>query len=134
VGTNWSDVAKASGIHHITLRVSDLDRSRQFYERVLELEADQVFEDKCRFRLPGGTRLSLRLALPGTPANDRFSEFRIGLDHIALGVDTVETLEALVERLQSAGVATEGVQRHPEGFLLVSFRDPDNIQWEYFKN
>jgi len=74
--------------HHITLRVGDLGRARGFYEGVLGLTVDQDFPgEKLRLRLGGTTtRLVLVPPLPGTPAGDEFTERRIGLDHLAIGV------------------------------------------------
>jgi catechol 2,3-dioxygenase-like lactoylglutathione lyase family enzyme len=55
--------------HHITLNVSDLERSRAFYQGVLGLTVDQdIAGYKLRFRLDGTTaRLVLGASLPGTP-------------------------------------------------------------------
>lgn len=120
--------------HHITLRVADLDRSRAFYHGVLGLAIDQDFPgEKLRFRLDGtATRLVLVPPLPGTPVQDRFSEHRIGLDHIAIGVPVGEA-GRLAEVLDAAGVPNSGVKADPMGPLMVTFRDPDNIQWEFFE-
>ena len=121
-------------LHHITLRVTDLDRSRAFYQGVLGLTIDQDFPgEKLRFRLDGtSTRLVLVPPLPGTPSGDRFTEHRIGLDHIAIGVPVVE-VGRLVEVLDAAGVSHGGVKADPMGPAMVTFRDPDNIQWEFFE-
>ncbi|HJU03445.1 MAG TPA: VOC family protein [Actinomycetes bacterium] len=120
--------------HHITLRVADLDRSRAFYHGVLGLTLDQdIPGEKLRFRLDGtATRLVLVPPLPGTPAKDRFSERRIGLDHIAIGVPVGE-VGRLTEVLDAAGVSNSGVKADPIGPAMVTFRDPDNIQWEFFE-
>jgi hypothetical protein len=32
--------------------------------------------------------------LPGTPSGDRFSEQRIGLDHLAIGVSSLQEMDA----------------------------------------
>ena len=71
-----------AGVHHITLNVTDLEASRAFYEGLLGFGVDQDFPgEKVRLRLAeDGTRLVLRPLLPGTPAGDRFSEYRAGLD------------------------------------------------------
>lgn len=122
------------GVHHITLNVTDLDRSKAFYVGVLGLSIDQDIEGyKVRFRLGRYTRLVLKPPLPGTPVGDEFTERRIGLDHISVGVPDRPALEALVARLAEAGVETTGIHRDPTGPALVCFRDPDNIAWEYFE-
>lgn len=128
-----------TGVHHITLNVTDLTRSRRFYEGVLGLTVDQDFppepgyRGKLRLRLADGTRIVLVPPLPGTPDADRFSEYRIGLDHISLGVPGAE-LERLVDALREAGIQTRGIQRDALGPALVCFRDPDNIAWECFQD
>jgi glyoxylase I family protein len=128
-----------AGVHHITLNVTDLTRSRRFYEGVLGLTVDQDFPPepgypgKLRLRLADGTRIVLVPPLPGTPDGDRFSEYRIGLDHISLGLPGSE-LERLVDVLRQAGVQTRGIQRDALGPALVCFRDPDNIAWECFQD
>jgi glyoxylase I family protein len=122
------------GVHHLTLRVTDLERSRAFYAGVLGLVADQDFPGrKLRFRLGPYTRLVLVPPLPGTPEGDRFSEARIGLDHVSLGVRTRAEMERVVDALRAAGVPTQGIQPDALGPGVLSFRDPDNIAWELFE-
>jgi glyoxylase I family protein len=122
-----------TGFHHITLRVRDLSRARAFYEGVLGLAVDQDFPgEKLRLRIGDGDRLVLRPPLPGTAAGDRFSERRIGLDHVAIGVASRAELDQLVQVLREHGVNAD-LHRDPLGPALVSFRDPDNIQWEFFE-
>jgi glyoxylase I family protein len=120
--------------HHITLRVADLERSRAFYHGILGLTIDQDFQgEKLRFRLSGtATRLVLVPPLPGTPAGDRFTEHRIGLDHIAIGVPVGEVAR-LAELLDAASVPNSGVKADRMGPAMITFRDPDNIQWEFFE-
>jgi catechol 2,3-dioxygenase-like lactoylglutathione lyase family enzyme len=98
---------------------------------VLGLAADQDFPgEKLRFRLGPYTRLVLHPPLPGTPSEDRFSERRIGLDHLSLGVRTRAELERMVTVLRGSGVRTQGV-REPG---VVNFHDPDGIAWEIYEH
>ena len=126
------------GFHHVTLRVADLGRSRAFYSALPEFTLDQDFPDlgKLRYRI-GHTqaRLVLCAPLPGSPAEDRFDEHRVGLDHIAVGVSGARgALYELEERLRDIGAVTNGVHLDRAGELaLITFRDPDNIQWEFFE-
>jgi glyoxylase I family protein len=120
--------------HHITLRVNDLTRARTFYEGILGFTVDQDFPgEKLRLQLDGThTRLVLRPPLDGTPAGDRFSERRIGLDHLAVSVPADE-IARLAKVLDDAGIPNSGITFDPLGEALITFRDPDNIQWEFFQ-
>ena len=43
------------------------------------------------------------------------------------------TLDELVERLRAEGVETAGVEHDPVlDKDYVAFRDPDNVQWEFY--
>ena len=122
-----------TGFHHVTLRVTDLSRARAFYEGVLGLEVDQDFPgEKLRLRIGKTDRLVLHPPLPDTLSGDRFSEQRIGLDHLAIGVSSFQELERLAEVLRRNGVAAD-LHHDPLGPAIVTFRDPDNIQWELFE-
>ena len=114
-------------LHHVAIRVQDPDRSRAFYERVLGLSF---------LELPVGngiTGIWRGSPLEGTPDDERFDEHKIGIDHLAFGIDDRSTLDELVERLRAEGVETVGVEH--DGVLdkdYVAFRDPDNVQWEFY--
>ena len=122
-----------TGFHHIALNVTDLSRARAFYEGILGL---RVYQDSPgeNLRLQIGENDSLVLSPPltGTPSGDRFSERRIGLDHLAIGVSGREEVERLTEVLRANGV-TADLHNSPLGLAMVTFRDPDNIQWEFFE-
>jgi len=99
------------------------------------MTVDQDFPDeKLRFQLGGtSTRLVLVPPLPGTPGDDQFTERRIGLDHLAFGVSSGEVAR-LAKVLEDAGVPNSGVKKDPLGPAMITFRDPDNVQWEFFEN
>jgi glyoxylase I family protein len=122
-----------SGFHHVTLNVTDLPRAREFYEGVLGFEVVQDFPGrKLSFRV-GESRARLVLCPPpGAPDRDRFSEYRIGLDHVAFGASRAE-LDRLGAALSAAGV-TSDLHYDPVGPAVLSFRDPDNIQLEFFES
>lgn len=127
----------ANGLHHVTIRVTDLDRTRQFYAEVLgfDVEEPPVMDSRrLRFFL-GKTMVVIRPLLPGTPPDDRFDERRVGMDHLAARADEHDDLVRLLVSLEAAGVETQGIQQHP--WLpseFVCFRDPDNIQWEFYRD
>jgi len=123
--------AVITGLHHLSLRVRELAASAQFYEDALRIGVERL-GDRCRF-LVGDTVLVLREPLPGTPAADRFSEARIGLDHVAFKVETAAELEELSERLRGLGAEVGELEHDPHGGgAALTFRDPDNIQLEFY--
>jgi glyoxylase I family protein len=121
-----------SGFHHVTLNVTDLARARAFYEGVLGFEVDQDFPGyKLRLRV-GESRARLVLCPPpGTVDRDRFSEYRIGLDHLSVGASRAD-IDRLSGALAAAGVRAD-LSEDPLGGAVLCFRDPDNIALEFFE-
>ena len=123
---------ETGGMHHITIRVRDMERSKRFYADVLGFDVQTAAEDLAFFQV-GQTLYVLRTPLPGTPEGDRFSEYRIGVDHMAFSVEDCAELEKLVGALGEAGVSTAGIEIDPVlNKEYVCFRDPDNVQLEFY--
>ena len=127
------------GVHHVKFPVSDLQRSREWYERVLGF--DRVGE----YAAPDGARRKVFLRHPGLHARvgltehahgskDAFDETRVGLDHLAFGVSSREELDAWTDRLAEHEVRCSPVapSNTIPGAAVLVFRDPDNIQLELF--
>jgi glyoxylase I family protein len=122
-----------TGFHHIALNVTDLSRARAFYEGILGLQVSQESPGENLFlRIGENDCLVLSPPLDGTPSGDQFSERRVGLDHLAIGVPDREEVERLAEALRANGV-TADLHNGPRGLAMVTFRDPDNIQWEFYE-
>ncbi|AGL36274.1 VOC family protein [Mycobacterium avium] len=127
-----------TSIAHVRLTVTDIERSRRFYESVfgwpvlLEVpdNADASTREQLSFLFGGviydlgGTLLGLRPV-----ATDRFDEDRTGLDHIAFRLDSRDELDAAAAHLEELGVAHEPVKDIGPAYIL-QFRDPDNIALE----
>jgi glyoxylase I family protein len=128
----------STSIAHVRLTVTDIERSRQFYESVfgwpvlLEVpeNADEATRSQFGF-LFGGVIYDLGSTLLGLRpvARDRFHEDRCGLDHIAFRLGSKEVLEAAVTHLDEVGVAHEPIKDIGPSYIL-EFRDPDNIALE----
>jgi catechol 2,3-dioxygenase-like lactoylglutathione lyase family enzyme len=122
------------GLNHILLTISDTARSRAFYGDLLGFDITVMAEDPdgSFFFSVGDVMFFLfpsRHPVPG----DRFSEFRIGLDHLSFTAPSKEALHELADKLIAAGVDTKGVEQFEHtGNWYIAFRDPDNIQLEYW--
>ena len=135
-----------TSVHHVTVRVQDPEASRRFFTALGFQTADLPVpaqmsrtwrgapESGVLIAIPvGSSYLVLAPPLAGAPEQDRFDERRIGVDHVALNVDGTAELETLVARLGELGVSTAGVETDEVlGREYVCFRDPDNMQWEFY--
>jgi glyoxylase I family protein len=124
-----------TGAHHAALTVTDLDRSLAWYTDLLglvELFGDDREEGRLRVLAhpDSGWILGLR-QYPQKPGGT-FDEFRTGLDHFAFGVPDRAALDAWEEELRRRGDITfTPIVDTPIGSVIV-FRDPDNIQLEFW--
>jgi glyoxylase I family protein len=129
------DAPAVRGLSHIGLTVTDVDRSAEWYKRVLGLGDSVVSmrEASFAFELFGvADTFGLGIASnAATPDGDRFSEFRCGLDHLAFGCADRAEVDSWAAHLDEIGVEHSPIQDAPYGRVLV-FRDPDNIQLELF--
>lgn len=123
-----------AAIHHVSVTVTNIERSVAWYKELLDLE--QLMEEKH----PDGGGYGIVIGKPdwsmciGIHTHDaneaeRFSEARTGLDHVGFLVSSRAELDAWEARLSEFGVEhapiTDG-----EGYAVLVFRDPDNIQLE----
>ena len=119
-------------VHHLTLTVSDVARSREFYSGLLGFDLAGEFGERVVL-IKGNTLLALGPAPdPGrAKAGDSFDENRVGLDHFSFGVSDKAELDRAVGILDANGVSHgEIVNLAPFGIDVLMFRDPDNIQVE----
>jgi glyoxylase I family protein len=125
-------------IAHVRLTVTDIERSRQFYESVfgwpvlIEVPeaADAATQEALGFLFGGviydlgGTLIGLRPV-----ATDSFHEDRCGLDHLAFRVASKAQLDDAAAHLDGIGVEHESIKDIGPSYIL-EFRDPDNIALE----
>jgi glyoxylase I family protein len=122
-------------ITHVALTVRDLSISVPWYEALLgakpALDEDTDPDFHHTVYLIGNGML-LGLHQHGKPAPDeRFTEFRVGLDHVAFGCADRAELERWARRLDELGIEHGGIKDASYG-SGVSFRDPDGIALEFF--
>lgn len=128
-------MAEFPALTHVALTVRDLKVSVPWYERlldaqpVLDEDTDPDFHHTV-YLVGNGTLLGLHQHGTEAPAG-RFSEYNVGLDHLAFGVQSRADLEKWATRLDELGVAHGGIKDAAYG-SGVSFRDPDGIALEFF--
>jgi glyoxylase I family protein len=120
---------KTAGLNHIIMTIKDVRVSRAFYGDLLGFEVENIADGF--FLVVGGVTIFFFPSSHPLP-DDRFNEFRIGLDHLSFTAPSDAALEALAAQLQASGVDTKGVETYHTGNKYVAFRDPDNIQLEYW--
>lgn len=120
---------------HVALTVHNLSVSVPWYAAlfdaapVIDEGTDGGFHHTVY--LVGNTTL-IGLHQHARPAPDeRFSEFRVGLDHVAFGCRDRAELEKWMRRLDELGIEHGEIQDAHYG-SDVSFRDPDGIALEFF--
>lgn len=126
---------ETTGLNHVVLTVRDPARSRAFYGDLLGFSINDMTDVPDGFWVEAGPDWIFFVASPRPQPGDRFSEFRIGLDHLSFTAPSRDALDRLAATLLAAGVETQGVELYaPTGNWYVAFRDPDNIQLEYWLN
>ncbi|WP_329083545.1 MULTISPECIES: VOC family protein [unclassified Streptosporangium] len=118
--------AVLTGVHHLKIWVSDLERSRSWYERVLGLEHHTSFQDEdgvirgMSFTVPGA---AFQIALRENP---ELARALFDADPFALQV-TPEGLDDWAARLDGLGVPHSPIFRASAGHAM-GFTDPDGVQ------
>jgi glyoxylase I family protein len=118
-------------VTHFAVTVHDLDRSIAWYEALFGAPPLSV-GDESTYRSAVWIEPMFALHEHQAAADTaRFDEHRIGLDHVAFGCSTREELEAWPGRLDALGIVHASIVDAFYGSGLA-FRDPDNIQLEFF--
>jgi glyoxylase I family protein len=138
------DVAliSSSGYSHVRLTVTDIARSKAFYDDVFgwPVAADmssQVNEPGVKespdkfyggvvYQTPSGSLFGLR-PVGAQP----FDSEHTGLDHLSFMVESRDHLVAAQQALEAAGIEHGEVKDlPPAGIAILSFSDPDGVQLE----
>ena len=119
----------ARGIHHVALISSDIEKTVQFYQGVLEFPLLEIFENRDYvgsshffFDLGHGNTLAF-FDFPGLDLGP-YAEVLGGLHHVAISVE-LERWKKLRANLEKAGIE---YALHSE--VSVYLRDPDGARIE----
>ena len=114
------------GVHHVKVPVTDIRRSREWYERVFDLQPEVEFPDDdgvvrgVAYHAKGGFTLALR-------ENPAVARAVAGYDPFAILVQGREDIEMWATRLDDLGIGRSPVIEATIGWLM-SFNDPDGLE------
>jgi catechol 2,3-dioxygenase-like lactoylglutathione lyase family enzyme len=121
--------SSARGVHHVALLSSDVERTVDFYQGLLEFPLTDMFENRDYegsthffFDIGNGNALAF-FDLPGLDLGP-YAEVLGGLHHLAISVDP-ERWAHLKAKLDAAGIE----YAHIDGSSIY-FRDPDGARLE----
>lgn len=132
----------STGFAHVRLTVTDIARSKAFYDKVfgwpVAIDAsDKVGEPGVRssaesfyggvvYQTPQGTLFGLRPV-----GSTSFDSEHTGLDHVSFAVASRAGLDSAAQALEEAGIPHGDVIPLDEaGIAILSFQDPDDINVE----
>ncbi len=125
---------EVNGMAHVILTVSQYDKAREFYSRLMPaLGLENVFDgsDMCYF-VGGRTALGLQPCMPEY-AEERFVQGRVGLHHIcfrARSREDVDRVASLLEEMNAHIVSPAMEGPWAPGYYYVLCEDPDGIRVE----
>jgi catechol 2,3-dioxygenase-like lactoylglutathione lyase family enzyme len=116
-----ADAFRPRSINHVTMSVSDIERSRAFYQSLLQARVIGRTAGECDLDVGGGFLALMKLDRPA------------GIDHFCIGIEGYEAgrvASALREKGHEPRIYTQalGVKfRVPQVYV----RDPDGIQVQF---
>lgn len=133
---------RSTGFAHVRLTVTDIARSKAFYDQVFgwpaaidtsdDVAAPKENGDPSNFyggtiyQTPQGTLFGLR-PVGSAP----FDPEHTGLDHVSFAVESRDDLESAARALSEAGIEHgDIIDLDDAGLAILSFQDPDDINIE----
>ena len=130
-------------ISHIALTASDLDRSTEFYDKVLKfigfksVEVPESTQEAMKTRLKAwvgpGYSISIRQS-QGEFARRLYDRDAPGFNHLAFAAEDRSDVEKLYELLKQMGATVlDAPAEYPyaPGYFAVYFTDPDGLKFEF---
>ena len=118
-----------TSIDHLVFRVASIKTTEVFYTALLGQPAFK--NEGAVLFVVGGTRLFFTAVT--TPATHPYDKDEVGLNHIALGVRTIEELQRVESQLNEGSVAHSGIKLWQDGLTkYIWLDDPDGMRVEYW--
>jgi len=123
-----------SGVAHIQLSVSDMERSYPFYKTLLTaLGMTPVIDDMSFFYCVGGKTAVAITPVTQEHKDSTFQQGSVGLHHVCFRARSREDVDAYYQVALDLGAT---IVREPEdgeyapGYYSILFEDPDGIRIE----
>jgi catechol 2,3-dioxygenase-like lactoylglutathione lyase family enzyme len=129
---------RSTGVHHVDLVVSSIERSLPFYRellgpmgwhRVEEVEGERG--ETIYYFVGPGSSIGLRQAQSESP--EHYDRYRVGLHHLALEAASRGMVNERAEWLRAQGAEIESGPEeywYIPGYYAVFFYDPDGLKLE----
>lgn len=117
-------IAAQTGIGHVHLKVSDLERAIRFYHDVLGFELTQRYGRQAAFLSAGNYHHHIGLNTWESASGSPPPSGTTGLYHLAILYPTRADLADALRRLLDAGIPLQGASDHGVSEALY-LRDPD---------
>jgi catechol 2,3-dioxygenase-like lactoylglutathione lyase family enzyme len=107
------------GLRHLALRVTDVERAKEFYTRVFGMKLVWQPDPDAAYLSSGSDSLALHRGDPGDPAHQ-------SLDHLGFVVGTIAEVEAAHTWAQGHAITiAKPLAHHRDGSVSFYLRDPD---------
>jgi glyoxylase I family protein len=116
-------------VDHLVFRVAEPDRAERFYTALLGQSPCRA-GDSIMYKV-GDTRLFFtRTTLHQSAQREKE---KVGLNHLALGVQTLEELQAIQTQLNRARISHSGIKLDHYGLKeFIWLDDPDRMRIEFY--
>lgn len=133
-----------TSVGHVHLKVSDLQRSIRFYNKLLGFEVTTMYGTQAAFLSAGGYHHHIGLNTWHSLGASSAPERAAGLYHVAFLYPTRRDLAVIVKRLQDQNYPISGASDHgvseavylndPDGNGIELYRDRPRNEWNYREN
>jgi catechol 2,3-dioxygenase-like lactoylglutathione lyase family enzyme len=122
-------------LHHVEMNVSNLEKSRQFYDYILPTMGYEIYQEWPKgFSYKYGDTYIVFVQTDDKYLEATYHRGQVGLNHLAFHAQSRKQVDDITTMLESRGVSILYRDRHPyaggENYYAVFFEDPDRIKLE----
>ena len=122
-------------LHHVEINVSNLSKSRAFYEALLPQMGYTLFQEwELGFSYKMNTTYLVFVQTIEKHMDSSYHRGRTGLNHLAFNAESRKQVDEMTEMLKALGTNILYKDKHPyasgNDVYAVFFEDPDRIKLE----